>query len=213
MFTRTLIVSTVFFLIAVSTAVWLYPELPAQVPTHWDLQGHVNGTMPRFWGAAFPALMILTLGILAPLLPLISPRHYAMTPFANVYGIVMLATQGTLLVIGVSTLLSSAGYAVPMPTIVLLAAGVLLMVLGNYMGKLRKNFFIGLRTPWTLASDAVWERTHRLGGRLFMLAGLVMVVGVLVGAPSWLTPSAIIAAILISCAYSFWIYRRMGRNL
>ncbi len=213
MFTRTLIVSTVFFLIAVSTAVWLYPELPAQVPTHWDLQGHVNGTMPRFWGAAFPALMILTLGILAPLLPLISPRRYAMTPFANVYGIVMLATQGTLLVIGVSTLLSSAGYAVPMPTVVLLAAGVLLMVLGNYMGKLRKNFFIGLRTPWTLASDAVWERTHRLGGRLFMLAGLVMVVGVLVGAPSWLTPSAIIAAILISCAYSFWIYRRMGRNL
>lgn len=211
MFTRTLIVSAVFFLIAVTAAVWLYPQLPAQVPAHWDLQGHVTGSMPRFWGAAFPGLMILMLGILTPLLPLISPRQFAITPFAHVYGIVMLATQGAMLVIGLSALLSSAGYALPMPTTVLLAAGVLLMVLGNYMGKLRKNFFIGIRTPWTLASDAVWERTHRLGGWLFMLAGLAMVAGVLVGAPAWMPLITIVAAALIPCVYSFWIYRRLDR--
>jgi uncharacterized membrane protein len=213
MFTRTLIVSAVFFLIAVIAAVWLYPQLPAQVPTHWDLQGHVNGSMPRLWGAAFPALTILALGILTPLLPRISPRQFAITPFAHVYGIVMLAIQGAMLVIGLSALLSDAGYALPMPIIAMLSVGVLLMVLGNYMGKLRKNFFIGIRTPWTLASDAVWERTHRLGGRLFMLAGLLMVVGVLVGAPAWLTPIAIAAAALIPCVYSFWIYRRLGRSV
>ena len=80
------------------------------------------------------------------------------------------------------------------------------------MGKLRKNFFIGIRTPWTLASDAVWERTHRLGGRLFMLAGLVMVVGVLVGAPAWITPTAKATAVLIPCVYSFLVYRRLDRN-
>lgn len=212
MFTRSLVVSAVFFLIAVIAAVWLYPQLPAQMPTHWGLQGHVDGTMPRFWGAAFPALMILVLGLLMPLLPRISPRRFEITPFAPVYAILMLTIQDVMLVVGLSVLLSGAGYALPMPMIAMLSVGVLLMVLGNYMGKLRKNFFIGIRTPWTLTSDAVWERTHRLGGRLFMLAGLVMVVGVLIGAPVWLAIATIAAAVLIPCVYSYLVYRRLGSN-
>lgn len=208
-FTRILMVSATFFLIAVVAAVWLYPQMPAQVPTHWDVQGHVNRSMPRFWGAAFPALMILALGVITPLLPLVSPRRFEITPFAHAYGIVMLAVQGVMLVVGLSVLLSGAGYALPMPTIAMLSVGVLLMVLGNYMGKLRKNFFIGIRTPWTLASDAVWERTHRLGGWLFMLAGLVMVVGVLIGAPAWLMLIMIVVAVLIPYVYSYLVYRRL----
>lgn len=209
MLTRTFLVSAAFLLIAVLAAVWLYPQLPAQVPTHWDLQGHVNGTMPRFWGAAFPALMILALAVITLLLPRISPRQFEIAPFAHVYGIVMLAIQGMMLVVGLSALLAGAGYAVPMPIIAMLSVGVLLMVLGNYMGKLRKNFFIGIRTPWTLASDAVWERTHRLGGWLFMLAGVVMVAGALLGAPAWLAPVAIAGAALVPCVYSYLVYRRL----
>ena len=97
-------------------------------------------------------------------------------------------------------------------TIAMLAVGALLMVLGNYMGKLRKNFFIGIRTPWTLASDAVWERTHRLAGWLFVAAGLVMVASVLIGAPIWLPLGAIAAATLLPVAYSLWIYRRLDHT-
>ena len=209
MLIRNLLVSTVFFLIAVIVAVWLYPQLPMEVPTHWDWQGHVDGSMPRFCGAAFPAFMILALGILTPLLPRISPRRFEIAPFGRVYSIVMLAVQGVLLVVGLATLFNGAGYALPMPAIAILAVGVLLMVMGNYMGKLRKNFFVGIRTPWTLASDAVWERTHRLGGWLFMLAGLMMIVATLFGAPSWVALSAIVAAALIPCSYSLVIYKRL----
>ena len=72
MYTRTLIVSALFFLIAV----WLYSQMPTRVPVQWDRLSHVRGTMPRFWGAALPALMILALGLLTPLLPLISPRRF-----------------------------------------------------------------------------------------------------------------------------------------
>jgi uncharacterized membrane protein len=93
----------------------------------------------------------------------------------------------------------------------MLGVGVLLMVLGNYMSQLRKSFFIGIRTPWTLLSDAVWKRTHRVGGWLFMLAGMVMVIGALIGAPAWLVPTVIVAAVLIPCVYSSWIYRRLDR--
>lgn len=204
----TLTVSALFVLIAVVAAVWLYPQLPSQVPTHWDLHGNVNGTMPRFWGAAFPALMILGLAVLTAVLPVISPRSFEITPFASVYNLLMLAVQGVMLFIGLSMLLAGAGYVVPMPTIAALALGVLFMVLGNYMGKLRKNFFVGIRTPWTLASDAVWERTHRLGGRVFVLAGLLLVVGAMAGAPLWIVVSVVVAAALIPCVYSYVIYRQ-----
>ena len=204
----TLAVSALFILIAVVAAVWLYPELPARVPTHWDLQGNVNGTMPRFWGAAFPALMIFGLAMLTAVLPVISPRRFEIAPFASVYNLLMLVVQGVILVIGLATLLVGAGYAVRIPTVAALATGVLFMVLGNYMGKLRKNFFVGIRTPWTLASDAVWERTHRLGGWVFMLAGLLLVLGAIAGAPLWVSFSVIVPAALIPCVYSYVIYRQ-----
>ncbi|MEO8994413.1 MAG: SdpI family protein [Rhodanobacter sp.] len=209
-FKSTLAVSALFVLIAVVAAVWLYPVLPAQVPTHWDLQGNVNGTMSRFWGAVFPALSILGLALLTAALPLISPRHFEIAPFVSVYNLLMLVAQGVILVIGLSALLLGAGYAVPMPTVAALAMGVLFTVLGNYMGKLRKNFFMGIRTPWTLASDVVWERTHRLGGWVFVSAGLFLIVGAVAGAPLWMTLSVVVIAALIPCVYSYVIYRQTG---
>ena len=208
---RTLMVSALFILVALVAAVWLYPGLPAQVPVHWNLHGQVNGTLPRLWGAAFPALIILALAVLTVLLPLFSPRQFEIQPFASAYGVMMLAIQGMMLAVGLAVLLAGAGHALPIPAVAMLAVGVLLMVLGNYMGKLRKNFFIGIRTPWTLASDAVWERTHRLAGWLFVAAGLVMVASVLVGAPLWLPLAAIAAAALIPCVYSLLVYRRLDK--
>ena len=208
-FKRSLLVSLCVFIIAVVVAVWLYPRLPAEVPTHWDLQGRVNGTMSRFWGAAMPALAILGLAVLTWLLPVISPRRFEIKPFSQVFVLVMLAVQAFMLVVGVATLLSAEGYPVAMPEVAMLGAGALFLILGNYMGKLRKNFFIGIRTPWTLASDAVWERTHRLGGWLFMLAGLVMIVATLLGAPPSVAIGAIVAAALIPTVYSLVIYKRL----
>lgn len=211
MSTRTLMVSTVFFLIAVIAAAWLYSQMPARVPVQWDRLSQVSRTVPRFWGAASPAFLILALGVFAYVLPLILPRPFGIVLFAHVYDIVVLTSQGVMLVAGLAVLLVDAGYPLSVPTIAMLAVGALLMVLGNYMGKLRKHFLVGIRTPWTLASDAVWERTHRLGGWLFMLAGLVMVIGALIGAPAWLVPAAIAAAALIACVYSFWVHRQLNK--
>ena len=212
-YARSLTVSAVFVLIAVGVAAWLYPQLPAEVPTHWNIHGQVEGYMPRFWGAAMAPLMIVGLAILMVLLPLISPRKFEIEPFARVYTTLMLAAQGFMLVIGVVVLAAGAGYAVRVPFVVMLAVGVLFMVLGNYMGKLRRNFFMGIRTPWTLASDAVWERTHRMGGWAFMLGGAVLVIGTLAGDMLWSLAIAIAIAVVAPVAYSFVIYRRLeGRH-
>jgi uncharacterized membrane protein len=208
-YARSLIVPAVFVAIAVGVMLWLYPRLPAEVPTHWDLHNHVNGTMPRFWAAAFPALSVLVLAVLSVALPAISPRQFAIRPFAGAWGILMLVAQGLVLVLGLGVLLAGAGYVVSVPTITMLAVGVLYMVLGNYMGKLCRNFFIGIRTPWTLASDAVWERTHRFGGRLFMLGGLMAIVIALIDPAPWLLLIVVLAVLSIAAGYSYFIHLQL----
>jgi len=209
---RTLIVSAVFVVIAVGVAVWLYPHMPMRVPTHWDINGQPNGYSSRFWGAAMWPLLIFGLAALTVVLPRISPKGFGMESFAGVFGLMMLVVQGVVLVHGIAAMLAGAGHAVPMTIIVHLSFGVLLMVLGNYMGKLRRNFFAGIRTPWTLASEAVWERTHRLAGWLFVLAGVVMVIAAPFHAMRLLL-GVVLSACLIPVAYSYFIYRRLeGRH-
>jgi len=210
---QTLYVSALFLLILLAASAWFYPQLPARVPVHWDAQGHVNGYMPPLKAVAVPIVMLAALAVLTVLLPRISPRRYEIAPFAAVFGIMMLAAQALILIVGLGILLNAVGHPVDMPRTGMFALGALLMVLGNYMGKLRKNFFVGIRTPWTLASDAVWERTHRFAGRLFMLAGLIVIIAVLAGAPHWLPIAVSLAAALIPCGYSLLIYRRLeGRR-
>lgn len=210
---RTLIVSIVFVAIAVGVATWLYPHMPARVATHWGVDGQPNGYSPRFWAAAMWPILILGLAVLTVALPRISPKRFEMESFAGVYCALMLAIQGVMLVLGITAMLAGAGHAVPMATIAPLGVGVLLMVLGNYMGKLRRNFFIGIKTPWTLASEAVWERTHRLAGWLYVLAGVAMVVLGLAGAMSGWSLAAVVIVVLIPAIYSYFIYRRLeGRH-
>ena len=204
---RTLVVSTVFVLLMLGVAVWVYPHLPAQVPIHWDAQGHVNGWAPRFWAAAVPVLVMTGLAVVFASLPVISPRKFEIRPFARTYGIIVLATLAFTLVIGTVALLAGAGYPVSVQLVAPVAVGALLLVIGNFMGKFRKNFFVGIRTPWTLASDAVWERTHRFAGWLFMLAGLVWIVGGL----AHVTPVALVVVILVAtlvpATWSYFPYR------
>lgn len=208
-FTRSLIVSAVFVLMALGVAIWLYPRLPTQVPSHWDMAGNVNGYMPRFWAAAFPALMVAVLALLTWLLPVISPKRFRIGPFANVYVGLMLVIQAFMLVTGIIMLLAGAGFNVAVPMVAMLGVGTLLVVLGNYMGKLRRNFFIGIRTPWTIASEATWERTHRLAGPLFVVAGIVVLVTAALGSAPWIGLVCIGVAALVPVVYSYLVYRRL----
>ena len=92
---------------------------------------------------------------------------------------------------------------------VLVGVGLLLAVLGNYLGKTTRNFFLGIRTPWTLASDEVWRRTHRLGGWTMVAAGVALVVMGLFGASEMALLVIVGAAALIPVVYSFFAYRAL----
>ena len=105
--------------------------------------------------------------------------------------------------------MSSSPRSGPSQTAIFAGMGVLFIVIGNLLGKVTRNFFVGIRTPWTLASEEVWYRTHRLAGKLFVAAGLFMVVASLAGLRLWPLFVSLGVAALVPVVYSYVIYRRI----
>jgi uncharacterized membrane protein len=165
--------------------------------------------MAKPWGALLLPLTTLGVWLLTLVLPRLSPRGYQVQRFQRTFETIQLALLTFLLYGTVLALLAGAGTPVPVTRALTAGVGVLLLLLGNILGKVTKNFFVGIRTPWTLASDEVWLRTHRLGGRVFVVAGLVIAAAGLVGAGPGPLLAAITAAVVIPIVYSYVIYRRL----
>jgi len=195
---------------AFAAAALLYRRLPDPVPVHWDAHGHVNGYMPKPWGALVMPLVTLGVSLLLLVLPRLSPRGFRVDRFQATFDLIQTSIVGFLFFATLLVLLAGAGFGVSVARAVPLGVGVLLVVLGNVLGKVTKNFFVGIRTPWTLASDEVWLRTHRLGGRVFVVAGLVLAIAGLLGSGGAAPIVAVsLAAPLIPIVYSYVIYRRL----
>jgi uncharacterized membrane protein len=191
-------------------AAYLYSSIPEAMPVHWNVDGEIDGYAPRFRGIA--TVLLLPVGVFALLrvLPSISPIGFRIDRFRNVFDIIVLTIMLALCGIGALVLLAAAGSDVPAGTLRPLIIGGIFVVIGNFLGKVRRNFFVGIRTPWTLASDEVWVRTHRLGGWLFVLAGIAV-------AASAVDPrrfvvvllAAIGAAAILSVGYSLILYWKL----
>lgn len=183
--------------------------VPDHMPVHWGLSGQ-----PDRWGGRFEGLLLLPLvGVAVYLVLLAAPRidpgraNYA--SFAGAYATVRLVVLVAMLAIQVMMVLAARGREVDMGAWVPLIVGGLFTVLGSLFGKLRPNWFIGLRTPWTLSSKQSWDRTHRAGGWLFILFGLLLM-SLALGRPVWLviTVLGVIAAGVIGLVvYSYVVWR------
>ncbi|HTR03558.1 MAG TPA: SdpI family protein [Thermoanaerobaculia bacterium] len=193
---------------AAITAV-LYPALPDPMPSHWNAAGEVNGWMPKFWGAALVPLIMAFIWLMFLVLPRISPRGFEMEPFLRAWGVFKVMLLAVMLFISVIVLRAAqAGGKISM-TAVFVALGLLFVVLGNLLGKVTRNFFVGIRTPWTLASEEVWYRTHRLAGKLFVISGTAVIAAAVIGLSMWPIFAAIMLAALIPVVYSYVLYRRL----
>ena len=203
------ILCLIFIAIAGATAAYLYPSLPDQIPTHWNMQGEVDDYMSKPWGVLVMPLAAIFVFVLMKVIPIISPRGFRTEQFANVFNIFMVAMVGFMSGVALLVLLEASGRNVHINEMIFAGIGLLFIIMGNYLGKVRKNFFLGIRTPWTLASDEVWSRTHRLGGRVFVLIGFFMFVNAFFRFPlSWLLGSIVILA-LVPVIYSYVLYRKI----
>ena len=193
-----------------------YPFLPPMVPSHFDASGQVNGYMPKLVIAILYPGISIALFLLLRFLTQIGPNlGYRNQRRANtrVVSLIMVGILLFLLVIQLLTTAYALGAHVEISLVVFLAVSVLFIFLGNYLGKLRRNFWAGIRTPWTISSDIVWERTHRLGGWLFVLVGFIGLI------TSFFPPLRLvglfvplIAVVIILTVYSYIAYQRYTVN-
>jgi len=186
-----------------------YAGLPDPMPTHWDAAGQVNGWMPKFWGAFLFPLIMAAIWLIFLVLPRISPHGFEMEPFMRAWGVLKVTTLALMLFVGALVLRAAKNGGELSQTAMFAAMGVLFVVMGNLLGKVTRNFFVGIRTPWTIANEEVWNRTHRLAGKLFVAAGLVVVASAFLGASIWPLIVAIGLAALIPVVYSYVLYRRL----
>lgn len=202
-----LLVGAGFIAISIGIALWAAPHLPATVPTHWDAGGHVNGYSSRFWALALQPIIMLFVLALIFVLPAISPKGFRLDgslPALNLIVIAILAFNFAMYVVVVR---SGLGAAAPSLNAIVPGIGLLFIIIGNYFGKLRKNFFVGIRTPWTLASDEVWLKTHRLGGWLFILSGLALIALGLLSANADAIVAVVVLTAIVPIVYSYFAYR------
>jgi uncharacterized membrane protein len=160
-------------LVAFAVSAMLYTRLPDVLPVHWGLRGTADGFLHKPWAIYFYPGMIGAMLLLKLVLPAISPRAFAIEPCGRTFNIIMSALMLFMAYLMGLVYAAALGMHIAVGRAVLGGVGVLFIVTGNLTGKLTRNFFIGIRTPWTLASDEVWFKTHRLGAWLFVLAGLV----------------------------------------
>lgn len=202
----------VILLILGSLAIGLYyyPALPAKIPNHWNFKGEINGYASKTFGVMFMPLLCLGMYLLFTVIPLIDPKKQNYTKFMGSYRAIRLSVIILLLAIYLVSIFTALGYNLNMPMVIQLGLGIMFMVLGNYITRVRNNYFVGIRTPWTLASEEVWRRTHRLAGPLWVLAGALTILGASIGSKGFFVLlGAVAIAGLIPSLYSFVIYRKL----
>ena len=179
----------------------LYPHLTDRLPTHWNLHGQVDETMTKTNGLLILLGINLGLYVLLLAVPYLDPKK-KMEQFQNTYGWIRLSVHVFMVLVFVATLAYSLGYKIPMDRIIPALVSILIIILGNFMGKMRPNYFVGIRTPWTLESPAVWQKTHRISGPIWVAAGLLGLVGSLLGG-SWAF-GLLFFPLMLAAAFSIW---------
>lgn len=183
---------------------------PARIPVHWNIAGQVDRYGGRFEGLLALPLLALGLYLLMVFLPRVDPGRANYQAFTGAYGTLRLGITALMAAVYGLVHLWLRGVQVSIETWVPLLVGALFIVIGNLMGKIRPNWFVGIRTPWTISSKLAWTRTHRVGGWLFLLMGvLFMLTGILhVAWAVTVMVGVMVAGTLGLTVYSYLLWRR-----
>lgn len=195
-----------------TTSAASYPRLPDRVPTHWNWKGEIDGYGPKATALfLMPGMLVVMIAVFAAL-PYLSPPQFQIDNFRATYQYIVIVIVGLFAYIhGVLLWGTGRPGAFDMSRVLMSGMFLSFALLGNVLGKVRRNFYVGIRVPWTLASDRVWNETHRLGACMLVGASLVGVVLTLAG--YLIVALAILGvAVVVPIAYSFWLSKKLERE-
>jgi len=204
---RFAIIAGLIFTFALTIAI--YPTAPDRIVSHWNAAGQADGYMSKFWGLFLIPLIMTGFVALFAVLPRIDPYKKNYEKFRDYYEGFILLFVFFMLAIQIQIILWSIGYQISPNLTFPVLIGILFIYIGFLLGHAEQNWFVGIRTPWTLSSKTVWKKTHQLGGKLFIIAGVISCAGIFAGAYAfWLILVPALAVAVITVAYSYYEFQK-----
>ena len=205
-----IILSAVLILVVILAGVFLWSRLPDPMASHWNDADQVDGYMGKFWGTFLLPVMMIGLTLLFLAIPSIDPLKKNIADFRGWFNVFIVLFNLFMAFVHGLTLAWNLGHTgIRMSVAMVPAMGLLFILIGLMIRKAKRNYFIGIRTPWTLANDVVWEKTHLLGSKLFIAAGILTLLSLLFPDKAFvILMVSVLGASLIAVVYSYLVFRQ-----
>lgn len=209
----TVILVSIIILITIVAGALVYNKLPDPMASHWGVNDEVDGYMSKFWGVFMVPVISLAMLALFLLIPRLDPLKENIAEFRGTFNLFILLMTVFFAYTWKLTIFWNLGLRFfKMGTAILPAIGLLFLFIGYMLRTAKRNWFVGIRTPWTLSSDTVWTEVHRMGGILFMLSGVAAIVGIFFGALAvWFILVPVLGSTLFLYVYSYILYQRESK--
>lgn len=210
---KTEVLPLAIILLCCGLSFFFYFNSPELVASHWNFRGEADGYSSRLFASFFFPGLIIGLYILFLLLPNFDPERNRYAEFAKTYDVFRHLIVGVFAIIFIATGIYNIGYHINIGITVATVIGLMMIVLGKYLGKIKKNWFMGIRTPWTMSSEIVWNKTHQVGGVLFMIFGIVIIAAPFL--PETIALILFFGYTIVMLAgtfgYSYWLFRQENK--
>jgi len=207
---KTLFFGVLIILISFLLGIFLYPKMGVDMASHWNLKGEVNGYLPKFWGLfLMPILSVLLLGLFL-VIPNLDPKKENIKKFKKYYDGFIFVIILFLFYLYLLTIFWNLNYRFDFIKFIIPPFALLFFYLGILIENAKRNWFIGIRTPWTIESEKVWDKTHKLGGILFKICGLISLTGLLIPQIAFfMVIIPIMLSTIITIIYSYIEYKKL----
>ena len=202
---KTMIITSMIILAPIIVGLILWDKLPAEMATHFDSNGQANGWSSKGLAVFGMPLFLLVVHWFCVAFTSVDPKRQNISD--KVFVLIMWLCPVVSIVGNGATYLYALDNTVNTTPMGIMLIGCVLIVIGNYMPKMKQSYTIGIKIPWALNSEENWNRTHRLGGYMYILGGVIILVGGFIQ-QFWLVPVALVLVVLVPVAYSFILYKK-----
>nr|WP_243450144.1 SdpI family protein [Neobacillus terrae] len=196
---------------AAALIIWLiaFPKLSAQIPIHWDIRGEPNEYTSKLNAMLISLSTMVIPYLMLAYVPKIDPKKENYGYFSKSFTIINISLSLVFFALNLIIIANGLGYTVFSGNFVLILIGILFIILGNYMPQIKTNYFMGIKTPWALNDENNWRKTHRFGGKTFILSGFLFIFASFMPASvSEILLPIILVILFLPIGYSYWIFRK-----
>ena len=206
---KPIIIAIALIVIAFIIGIYLYPSMPTEMASHWNINGDVDGHMSKFWGLFLMPIISVGLLLLFIFLPKIDPLKNNIEKFRCHYDWFITILVLFLFYLNLVTITWAFGYRFNIIQALAPAIGVLYVYIGFLLERTKRNWFIGIRTPWTLSHEKVWDETHKLGGKLFKIKGVIAFIGAFFGKfAAFFVVLPVIVGLIYTVIFSYFSHKK-----